>query len=136
MSQDNQIVTVCNRSSKPLLGTWDGRHYDIPPYPEVTHLPRIAAIATRFQNPINGVGTPMEDWSVKSEYLIGIKELGDDCSPMEQSNAPQRWNTEELSGPDAVLIRPRGAGLMTDVRQPQPKLPGAVPVGDSPSFRE
>ena len=117
MSDLNEFVTVVNRTSKPLKGTWNGRPYDIPANGEV-HLPKKVALAVRFQNPIMGRGTPMEDWNVRSEYLIGIRECGDDCSPIEQTNAPQRWSTEMLSGPDAQVIRPIGGGF-AEVRQPQ-----------------
>jgi len=68
-----------------------------------------------------GRGTPMEDWSSKGEYLVAIKELGDDCSPREQSDSPQRWDTNMLSGPNVEVIRTRGGGFAPEVRQPLPR---------------
>lgn len=119
MPSENDIVTVVNRTSKVLPGTCNGRHYDLQPgeaaYP--LHIARFF----RFQNPVMGEGTPFEDWSTKSKYLVGIKELGDDCSPVEQTTAPQRWSTEMLSGPNVEVIRPRGGGYAPEARQPLPR---------------
>lgn len=114
----NTIVTVVNRTSKPLKATWNGRPYDLPAYPTKVSLPRIVALAARFQNPVMGKGTPMEDWNIRSEYLVGIEEDGDPIDPIEQTDAPQRWDTEILSGDRVEVIRPRGGGMM-EVRQPQ-----------------
>ena len=49
---------------------------------------------------------------------MGIKELGDDCSPTEQTNEPQRWDTHMVNGPNSVVIRPRGGGYAPEIRQP------------------
>lgn len=119
MLSDNEIVTVVNRTSKTLKGTYNGRPYDVPPGESA--YPLVVARFIRFQNPIMGRGTPLEDWSVKSEYLVGIKELGDDCSPIEQTDAPQRWDTYMVNGPNTEIIRPRGGGYAPEVRQPQPR---------------
>ena len=115
MSNFNEFVTVVNRTSKLLHATYDGKPYDLPP--GETRLPRVVALYARFQNPIMGKGTPMEDWNIRSEYLIGIKEDKDPITPIEQTTAPQRWDTEALSGPDMQIVRPRGG--MIEVRQPQ-----------------
>lgn len=115
----NETVTVANRSSKPLLATWDGRPYDIPPYPEQVRLSRIVALAARFQNPIMGRGTPAEDWNSKSEYLVGIVEDNDPITPTEQTDEPQRWDSYLVNGPNTEVIRARGG--YSEVRQSQPK---------------
>lgn len=116
MSDLNEIVTVVNRTSKPLQGTDNGRPYDIPP--GEMHLPKGVALRVRFQNPVMGRGTPLEDWSTKSEYLIGIRELGDDCSPIEQTTEPQRWDTQMVNGTNIMIVRPRGGTYAPEVRQP------------------
>ena len=113
---ENEIVTVVNRTSKPLKGTHNGRPYDIPV--GESHFSLEVARFLRFQNPVMGRGTPLEDWSSKAEYLVGIKELGDDCSPTEQTNEPQRWDTHMVNGPNSVVIRPRGGGYAPEIRQP------------------
>ena len=105
MSNFSDIVTVVNRTSKPLKATWDGRPYDLPP--GETMLPRIVAIAARFQNPIMGKGTPLEDWNVRSEYLVGIKEENDPIDPVEQTEAPQRWDTVLVNGVNIEFIKAR-----------------------------
>ena len=115
----NEIVTVVNRTSKPRQGTYDGRPYDLPPG-ESKHILR-EAYYFRFQNPVMGRCTPIEDWSSKSEYLVAIKELGDDCSPMEQTDAPQRWDSQMVNGPNVEVIRPRGGGF----------VPERLPTGNS-----
>lgn len=115
MLNAEEIVTVANRCSKELGATWNGRPYTIPPYPQRVSLPRIVAVAARFQNPIMGRGTPLEDWSSKSEYLIGIVEDNDPLEPIEQTNSPQRWDSVLVNGPDTEVIRPRGG--VSEVRQ-------------------
>ena len=111
----NEIVTVVNRTSKALLGTHDGKPYDIPP--GESHFPLFKARYFRYQNPVMGLGTPLEDWSSKSEYLVAIKELGDDCSPTEQTDAIQRWDTTLVNGANVEVIRPRGGGYKPEVKQ-------------------
>ena len=115
MLNAEEIVTVANRSSKSLNCTWNGRPYAIPAYPQRVALPRIVAVAARYQNPVMGRGTPLEEWSSKSEYLIGIVEDSDPIEPIEQTNAPQRWDTELVNGADTEVIRPRGG--TSEVRQ-------------------
>ena len=113
----NDIVTVVNRTSKILKATWDGKPYDLPP--GETHLPRVVARAARYQNPVMGRGTPMEDWNIRSEYLIGIKEDADPITPIEQSTSPQRWDTEAVNGDQYQIVRPRG-GAFAEVCQSVP----------------
>ena len=112
---DNEIVTVVNRTSKMLKGTFNGKPYDIPP--GESRFTRQEARFFRYQNPIMGRGTPLEDWSVKSEYLIGIKEDNDPVDPVEQTNAPQRWNTEMVNGSNVEVVRPRGGSYAPEIRQ-------------------
>lgn len=120
MSSMHDIVTIVNRTSKILHGTWDGKPHDIAP--GEYKCSRLEAMAFRYQNPVMGRGTPLEDWGSKSEYLIGIQEDHDDVSPIEQTNAPQRWDTAMVNGPNVEVIRPRGAGFVPEVRQPQAPL--------------
>ncbi len=115
MSDMNQIVTLVNRTSKLLHGTYNGRPYDLPP--GESRYSRQEAIFFRYQNPIMGLGTPLEDWSSKSEYLIGIKEDDDPISPIEQTDAPQRWDTRMVNGANTEVVRPRGGNIVPEVRQ-------------------
>lgn len=113
----NTLVTVVNRSSKTLHGTYNGRPYDLPP--GESRYTYAEALFFREQNPVMGRGTPHEDWASREESLIAIKESGDDCSPIEQSNEPQRWNTFAVNGPRVDVVRSR-AGYGPEARQPQP----------------
>ena len=92
-----EFVTIVNRTSKPLKGCCDGKHVRIPPGEYRCTYEQ--ALFYRSQNPIMGQGTPLDDWASRAEFLIGIKESGDDCSPIEQSNAPQRWDSDAVNGP-------------------------------------
>lgn len=115
MINAEEIVTVVNRCNKRLTGTWGGRQYDFEPYPAQTPVQRVVAVAARFQNPIMGRGTPMEDWSSKSEYLLGIVEDSDPITPITQSASPQRWDSDLVNGSDAEIIPVRGS--RAEVRQ-------------------
>lgn len=89
-----EIVTVVNRTSKTLKGTWDGRHYDIPPG-ESAH-PLVTAEAFRRQNIKMGSENPLTG---EITYLISIKEHGHPCDPLEQATAAvERWDRSKLSG--------------------------------------
>lgn len=101
-----------------LHGTWDGRPYDIPP--GMSMFPKLHAMAFRFQNPVMGRGTPLEDWGTKAEYLIGIVESGDDTSPIEQTDEPQRWDTALVNGRNVEIVRPRGGSYAPEVKQSLP----------------
>jgi hypothetical protein len=85
-----QLVTLVNRSSKTLKGVWDGRPYDIAPGKH--SFPDIQASKFQEQNPIMGTEDP---YTLQKQYLIGIIEHGDDCSPVEQSD---HLTLQDISG--------------------------------------
>jgi hypothetical protein len=86
-----ETVTVVNRTSQILKGTWDGRHYDIP-LGESVH-PLDVAEAFRRQNIKMGSENPRTGEVV---YLIGFKDRHD-CSPVEQTTNPvERWDRSKL----------------------------------------
>lgn len=86
-----EYVTLVNRSSKKLKGTWDGRHFDVTPGEHM--FPRKVAEAIKRQNPIMGT-QGHEIWDV--QYLCGIKEFGDEITPIEQSNSVELVNPQIL----------------------------------------
>lgn len=86
-----QVVTVVNRTSKNLEGTWDGRHYTIEP--GKSSYPVVQAEAFKRQNPVMGSEDPR---TLYTDYLIGIEEQKDDCSPIEQSDSIERWDRKAL----------------------------------------
>ena len=97
-------VTVVNRTSKNLEGTWDGRHYTLTPGEHA--FPIIMAEAFKRQNPLMGSEDPR---TLQCEYLIGIKELSDNCEPLEQSPALERIDRSKT--PEKVVEVIRGNGL-------------------------
>lgn len=76
------FFTLVNRTSKVLHGVWDGRHYDIPL--GKSQFPQIQAEKFREQNPVMGSEDPR---TLEKQYLIGIEEHNDDCSPIEQTTS-------------------------------------------------
>lgn len=76
------FVTLVNRSSKILNGTWDGRHYDIAPGNH--SFPELQALKFKDQNPLMGSEDPV---TLDKTYLIGIVEHGDDTFPLEQASS-------------------------------------------------
>ena len=103
-----QIFTLVNRTSKTLEGVWDGRHYDIAPGKHA--FPEIQALKFKEQNPLMG----SEDYRTgQKEYLIGIEELNDDCSPIEQSDEPELMKRQDKA---AVQVVKGKAGLYATER--------------------
>lgn len=82
-----EYVTLVNRTSKQLQGTWDGRQFNVPP--GETMFPRSVANAIKRQNPIMG----SQGYEINETlFLCGIKEDGDDVSPVEQSDIQELIN--------------------------------------------
>jgi flagellar basal body rod protein FlgF len=94
-----EFLTVCNRTSKPLTVTWDGKRIVLAPGKNA--LPAIVAEAAKRQNPIMGSEDPV---TLQMRYLIGIEEQEDDCSPIEQTNAVQRIDRSKLHGARPVEV--------------------------------
>mgnify|MGYP001615215955 CR=1 FL=1 len=85
------FVTVVNRTSKLLHGVYDGKHIDLAPGKHA--FPLAAAEKYKNQNPIMGTEDP---YSGERQYLIGIEEMGDDCTPVEQSTASMMIDLAKL----------------------------------------
>ena len=123
MADFNEIVTVVNRTDGELEALYNGQRFSIPPYPARISLPRIVAMKGRFQNPVMGRGTPFEDWSSKSDYLLGIVEDNYPLDFIEQTQAPQRWDSRAMSG--LYEIVPARGHAYTEARQAQaPQVAG------------
>lgn len=116
------IVTVVNRTSKNLEGCFDGKHHTLTPGEHPGRFTYEQALFFRSQNPIMGRSTPLDDWNMRSEYLIGIKESGDDCSPVEQSTAPQRWDSDLVNGRGRYEVVQSRAPQFSDVKAQAPKI--------------
>lgn len=113
----SQYVTLVNRSSKVLKGTWDGKHYDIQPGSH--QFPEIQALKFKEQNPIMGSEDP---YTLQKEYLIGIVEHKDDISPTEQTESIERWNRSKLVGAKPVEVV-KGNGIYTPSLDAPNRLP-------------
>lgn len=105
-----EYVTIVNRTTKPLNGTWDGRHYTINPGKH--EFPRNQADAFRRQNPVMGTGLFGDQ---DTQYLIGIIEDNDDCSPIEQSKAVSVIPESQYSLPVEVVHGKNGIHSVRDV---------------------
>lgn len=111
-------VTVVNRSSKILKGTWDGRHYDIAPGSHM--FPETMAMKFRDQNPIMGSEDP---YTLQKQYLIGIIEMKDDCTPIEQSDKVEIWDRSKMSPQKQNVQVVHGEGLYSPQRDGKATLP-------------
>lgn len=98
-------VTLVNRTKRILQGVWNGRQWEI--YPGKNSFPEAQALKFRDQNPIMGTEDP---FTLQKQYLIGIEEMMDDCSPVEQSNAVELQDRSKLgkNQQDVVVVEGRG----------------------------
>jgi hypothetical protein len=113
-------VTLVNRSSKTLTGTWDGRSYAITPGKNA--FPEIMAKKFKDQNPVMGSEDP---YSLERQYLCGIEEDNDDCSPIEQSSAKTLLDVSKL--PNSKVVETSAGGLYAHERAPRQET-GTIPV--------
>jgi hypothetical protein len=85
-------VTLVNRTSKNLVGTWDGRQYTIEPGKH--SFPAPLAEKFKAQNPIMGSLDPRTG---ERQSLLGIVEQHDDISPIEQNTeAVELWDRSKM----------------------------------------
>ena len=113
-----ELVTLVNRTSKELRALWNGIRYPLAAHSKQA-LPVIVAEAAKRQNPLMGSEDPRDG---SMEYLVGIEEQGDDCSPIEQAPAIEKWDRKKLPGAGPVDVVPGRTGIFNrgDVAAPQP----------------
>lgn len=104
----SSFVTVVNRTTRKLKGRWDGRTYKVPPG-KSSH-PLIIAEAIKRANPIMGSDNPVTG---TLQYLVGIEEQGDDCSPIEQSNEIELYNRQLQKNAVPIMIIPGNTGMFS-----------------------
>lgn len=114
-----EYLTLVNRTTKNLKGTWDGKHYVITP--GKNEFPAIQAEAFRRQNPIMGSQDP---FTMEMQYLVGIVEQGDDVSPIEQSKSVELMNRAKLGGRPVEVVAGATGGMYSS-----PLPPGNGKVG-------
>lgn len=119
-----EYVTLVNRSSKTLIGTWDGRRHELKPGKH--SFPEIQAVKFKDQNPVMGSEDP---YTLEKLYLLGIEEHGDDCSPIEQSDAIERFDRKKVGGPPVEVIA--GNGLYRPATDSSRPLISGGPVDSS-----
>jgi hypothetical protein len=102
------IVTLVNRTSKRIEGTFDGRTYVLGPH-EAKPMLANAAEKVMEQNPQMGSEDPADPRS--PEFLCGVKEWGHDISPLEQTDAIERFDRSlvENGGDKATTLRLKGS---------------------------
>ena len=102
------IVTLVNRTSKPLEGCFDGQRYVIGPRGEKAMMAN-AAEQIKRQNPLMGSEDPSDPRS--PIFLAGIKEWDDDVSLLEQSESIERFDRSltEGEGPKARPLQLRAS---------------------------
>ena len=111
-----QLLTVVNRSNRPLSATWDGRQYTVQPG-KSSH-PAIIARKLKYDNPIMGSDDPTTG---QLQYLIGIEEEGDDVTPVNQSDEIELYNRKNIRGAIPVMVvQGNVGGLYSTPRSPQP----------------
>lgn len=116
-----QYVKLTNRTSQVLNGVWDGRQYAITPGEH--SFPEVQAVKFKEQNPIMGSENP---YTMQKEYLIGIEELGDDVSPVEQTNAKERWNRGMLQPREGMkFATEKGNGTFAPAIDKPNRLPAS-----------
>lgn len=103
-------VTLVNRTSKTLVGIWDGRRHDI--VPGKNSFPEIMAEKFKAQHPVMGSENP---FTLDKDYLLGIEEAGDPTTPVEQSGAIERFNRDLLGGPPVEVVRGNGLYAPTGI---------------------
>lgn len=114
-----EFVTLVNRTSKTLEGLWDGKHYELKPGKHA--FPDTLAQKFKEQNPLMGSEDP---GTGQMEYLMGIEEHNDDCSPIEQAAKIERWDRNKMTGPAVDVVKGKG-GLFASERNASLPIEGA-----------
>lgn len=118
----SEIVTLLNRTSKEVVGMWDGKPHRIPAGKKVA-IPRIAAEAIRRQNPVMGSEDP---YTGDMDYLVSILEDGEPETPVEQSDRITRMNRTQIGKNDVIVEGRNGLYSAKDVHQSLPLNSGFV----------
>ena len=82
------FVEIGNRTSKKLSVTYDGKTWELPPFPETVRLPRIVADVACRQHPRMGTEDPYNPH--KYELLVYVKEWKQPSTAIEQSDKLER----------------------------------------------
>lgn len=116
-----EYLTLVNRTKDVLYGTWDGKEHKI--VPGKNAFPAIMAQKFKDQHPIMGTENP---YTLEKEYLCGIEEFGDDCSPTEQSNAVELWDRKKVGGRQVEVVPGNGGIYRHEAHSPLGTADGVV----------
>lgn len=141
-------VTLVNRSSRDLVGRYDGKEHKIPANSRTQWLQHLAW-KFKEQHPIMG---SENFYSMDKQYLLGIEEFGDPVDPIEQSDKTTLINFDTVVLPSNVKIEtlPGRPGnprtdfgpkpLATDVvgfeSNPVSGKPDVVTIDEAPIFEK
>lgn len=118
-----QYVTLVNRTTRTLRGTWDGRVYSL--LPGQNHFPEAMARKFMEQNPIMG----SEDYfSGQKEYLLGIAENNDPIEPVEQAESIELLNRSQMPEASRKAEVVKGAGGLYSYEKHSPLANPNSPV--------
>lgn len=103
-----EYVTIVNRTSKDLKGTWDGREYTIKP--GKSEFPRMKAEKFKAQNPVMGSLDPRTGYR---DFKIGIVENKDPIEPLPEDlkEGVEQWDRSKLTGAKPSEVVPGDNGL-------------------------
>ena len=125
-------VKLVNRTQKTLSGQFDGRQFSFPPGYEGSW-PENQALKFKEQNPVMGT----EDYfSGYKEYLLAIPDHGDDITPIEQTDAIEKWDRSAVvlpPGTQLVTLKGRGYHPMQDRGRPAPDIRSVVTESIEPT---
>jgi hypothetical protein len=109
-----KLVTLVNRSSKTLEGLWDGHRFELTP--GAHQFGELQAMKFKEQHPVMGTEDP---YSLNKLYLLGIKEHGDDLTPIEQTEAISLMDlSEKIRSGELKIVKGNGLYRQTDRTAP------------------
>jgi hypothetical protein len=97
------IVTLVNRCSTTVEGVFDGVPIVLKPHERRPLLANQAEMIKR-QNPVMGTEDPND--LASPEWLVGIEEWGDDCTPIERSDKEERFDRSLVNDADGQKAKP------------------------------
>jgi hypothetical protein len=106
-----ELVTVVNRSSKPVKGMWDGKVEILAPHAKGAFTTLVAE-AFKRQNAVMGSEDP---FTGEMQYLVGIVEQGDPITPIEQTAVITRMNRGPMKKNEEVVKGDNGIYSVRDV---------------------
>jgi hypothetical protein len=125
-----EIVTVYNRTSKPVTGLWDGKPRVIPPHGKQA-FPEVVAEAIKRQNVVMGSEDP---FTGEMQYLVAILEFGDPQDDIEQTNSITRMNRAPLGKDEEVVKGQNGLYSRRDLAPGPAVSTGNGAVGVESTF--